>query len=110
MQEHSLRSILSESSAFEGAKVCPGLFLEWHVLTVARGAGPMLKKEKEKREKPKFIKNSQRFTYDLGLLAAVERAGGFEPLYQQIHDYLYHIQHSNRIHDMVEEPDNNQPV
>lgn len=70
----------------------------------------MLKKEKEKRERPKFVKYSQRFTYDLGLLTAVERTGGFEHLYQQIHDYLYHIQHSNQIHDMVEEPDNNRPV
>lgn len=111
MQEHSLRSILSESSAFEDAKVCAGWFLECHLLTVSREAGSsMLKKEKERRERPKFIKHSQRFTYDLGLLTALERAGGFEHLYQQMHDYFYHMQHSNQIHDMVEEPDNNRPV
>jgi len=70
----------------------------------------MLKKEKGKGEKPKFIKYSQRFTYDLGLLAAVERAGGLEQLYQQIQDYSHHMQHSNQIHDMVEDPENSRPV
>jgi hypothetical protein len=70
----------------------------------------VLKKEKERREKAKFIKYSQRFTYDLGLLAAVERAGGFEHLYQQTYDYIYHGYHSNQVHDTVEEPDNNPPV
>ena len=71
---------------------------------------PVLKKEKEKRGKPKFIKYSQRFTYDLGLLAAVERAGGFEHLYQQLYNYTYHMRHPNQIHDTVEEPDNNTQV
>ncbi len=71
---------------------------------------PVLKKEKETKGKPKFIKYSQRFTYDLGLLAAVERAGGFEHLYQQIYDYTYHIHHPNQIHDTVEEPDDNTQV
>jgi len=76
-------------------------------INVSGGTGsPVLKKEKEKKAKPKFIKYSQRFTYDLGLLAAVERAGGFEHLYQQIYDYTY-MHHPNQIHDTIEEPDNN---
>lgn len=70
----------------------------------------VVKKAKEKREKPRFVKYSQRFTYDLGLLAAVERAGGFDYLYHQNHNYFYHMQHSNQIPDAVEEPDNTRPV
>ena len=68
----------------------------------------MLKKEKNQMDKAKFVKYSQRFTYDLGLLADVEHAGGFERLYQQMHDYFYHLQYSN--HDAAEEPNSNRPV
>lgn len=77
-------------------------------IDVSCGIDPSaLNKEKEKGEKPKFVQYSQRFTYDLGLLAAVEHAGGFEHLYQQIYDYIYRMNHSNQVHDTVEEPDNN---
>jgi len=77
-------------------------------IDVSCGAGSSVLTEE--KQKPKFIKYSQRFTYDLGLLAAVERAGGFEHLYQQTYDHIYHMHHPNKIHDTVEEPDHNRPV
>jgi hypothetical protein len=111
MKIHDQRSTRNQSSSLEDAKVCPEQFLECHKLTVSYGTGfPVLRKEKAQREKAKFVKYSQRFTYDLGLLAAVERAGGFDHLFQQIHDYPYHIRHSTRTNDTAEEPDSKSPV
>ena len=77
-------------------------------IDISCGAGSsVLTKE---QQKPNFIKYSQWFTYNLGLLAAVEHAGGFEHLYQQTYHHIHHIAHSNKIHNTIKEPSHDRPV